>query len=190
MARNFLLPCKNCGTKIPITVSQAGEAITCPNCQASNQVPTLREVNRLEVAEEATSVTPDRREQSRNAWRGSRGIALALCLGVAILFLTRTAYFGWGRSTIDTRGSAEEMITALNEHVDEKEPRELMADWIESNNFALTEEVRDGKRPTFFYNRKAAEYVEGQIWFSAIISAVALAGLAVTLVAWPKPKTN
>lgn len=190
MARNFLLPCKNCGTKIPITVSQAGEAINCPNCQASNQVPTLREVNRLEVAEEAVSATPDRREQSRNAWRGSRGVALALCLGVAFLFLARTAYFGWGRTTIDTQGSAEEMITELNKHVDEKEPPELLADWIESNNFSLTEEARDGKRPTFFYNQKAAEYVEGQIWFSAVISAIALAGLAVTLVAWPKPKAK
>ncbi len=82
------------------------------------------------------------------------------------------------------------MIAELNKHVDEKEPRELMADWIESNNFSLTEEVRDGKRPTFFYNQKAAEYVDGQIWISAIISAIALAGLAITLVAWPKRRQS
>lgn len=189
MARNFLLPCKNCGTKIAITVSQAGEAINCPNCQASIQVPTLREVNRLEVAEEVTSATPDRREQSRNAWRGGRGIVLAICLGVSVLFIARTAYYGWGRTTIDTRGSAEEMIAGLNEHVDEKDSQELLADWIESNNFSLTEEVRDGKRPTFYYNQKAAEYVDGQIWTSAIISVISVAGLLATLFAWPKPRS-
>jgi hypothetical protein len=188
MTRNFLLPCKNCGTKIPITVSQAGEAIDCPNCQTSNQFPTLREVNRLEVAESIRPATPDRREQSRNAWRGGRGIALAVCLAIAILFLSRAAYYGYGRSTIDTRGSAEEMIASLNEIVDAKDSRELMADWIQSSKFSLTEEARDGKRPTFFYNQKAAAYVEKQIWISAIIGGIALAGLATTLLLWPKPK--
>lgn len=190
MARNFLLPCKNCGTKIPITVSQAGEAITCPNCQASNQVPTLREVNRLEVAEEVTSATPDRREQSRNAWRGGRGIVLALCLGVFLLFMARTTYYGWGRTTIDTRGSAEEMIESLNEYVDKKDAPELLGDWIESNNFSLSEQGREENRPTFFHNQKAAKYVEGQIWFSAIVSGVALAGLVATLLIWPKPRSR
>lgn len=107
-----------------------------------------------------------------------------------MLFLARTSYYGWGRTTIDTRGSAEEMIASLNEHVDKKEARELMADWIESNNFSLSEQGREQNRPTFFHNQKAAKYVDGQIWLSAIVSGIALAGFVGTLLIWPKPRTH
>lgn len=188
MAKNFLLPCKNCDNKISITVSQAGEVVVCPSCQASTQVPTLREVNRLEVAESVVSIAPDRREASQTAWRGLRGLALAACLAVSLIFLARTGYFGWARSTVDTRGTKEEMLESLSKVVDRKEVPELMGDWFQSLMFTLEEENRNP--PQFFVNQKYAKYFEERIWFSAIVSTISLVGAGLVLFAWPKPQNR
>jgi len=185
MAKQFLLPCTNCETRIPITVSQAGDAINCPNCQTIIHAPTLREVNQLEVVQEVGQAPQHRREHSRQTWRGLRGLALALCLALSLAFVSRALYYGWGLTTIDTRGSAEEMIEGLNAQVDRKDVRQMMIDWIESNDVTLDEDSR--RRPTFYWNQKSAEYVQGQIWLSAIVGSVSAFASALVIFAWPKP---
>ena len=183
MARTFLLPCRNCATKIPVSNSQAGEVINCPNCQAANQVPTLRELNQLESSDSDLRPVADRREASRATWGGPRGLVLAVCLGISVVAISRTVYYSWGRTTIDTRGSVEEMIENLNQVVDKKDVRELLADWTQSNSFTLDEK----NPPNFFYNQKAAEYVDSQIYKSAVVSVIAVLGAIATMLVWPKP---
>lgn len=183
MAQQFLLPCKNCETRIPIIVSQAGDAVNCPNCQTINYAPTLRDVNQLEVAREVGQFTLDRREHSRQVWRGLRGLALAVCLALSLIFFSRGLYYAWGRTTIDTRGSAEEMIEGLNAQVDRKNVREMMIDWIESNDVTLDEDSR--RRPNFYWNQKSAEYVEDQIWLCVIVGSISAVFSALVIFAWP-----
>ena len=47
MARRYTLGCDNCGHPIPIETRQAGQVISCPNCQSSITVGTLRDIQAL-----------------------------------------------------------------------------------------------------------------------------------------------
>ena len=45
----FLLPC-DCGAKLPVSKSQAGMSLTCPECAVSVEVPTIRKLATLALA--------------------------------------------------------------------------------------------------------------------------------------------
>ncbi len=52
MLQKYLLPCP-CGISVEIEASQAGQQITCTACGAAQQVPSLLQIKKLPMAEEA-----------------------------------------------------------------------------------------------------------------------------------------
>ncbi len=84
----YLLPCQ-CGGRVRVTSSQAGELLQCAACGASLTAPTLRTMRQLEVVKRP----PGRRNASR--W-GARKIWIVLGLYLAAGALITLAVL-WAR---------------------------------------------------------------------------------------------
>jgi hypothetical protein len=75
----YLLTCTACGNQVPVSTGQAGQTIHCP-CGAANEVPSIRELRNLEVAEVESEAAP--------AWGRRQGLFF---LGGAIAALALLA---------------------------------------------------------------------------------------------------
>jgi hypothetical protein len=167
MSKTYLLPCK-CGNKVGVFASQAGDTLQCANCNNSLSIPTLRELAKLEVLERAARPATDRREHSRNSWSGFRGITVALLLAMACGFFAYSGLYLYGRSTIDTSGSAEAELAASAKIVETMKPPELFDSWQGYLQMGLG--YKD--RPPFYLAQKNAKYAEWYIITYAVIGAI------------------
>ncbi len=75
MAARHLLPCPSCGHVNSITASQAGETITCSNCGATTEAPSLRGIRELPLDETAQV----QKTRSSN-WSHAQGVYFSLGL--------------------------------------------------------------------------------------------------------------
>lgn len=175
MSKTYLLPCK-CGNKIGVFASQAGDTLQCANCKSTLPIPTLRELAKLEVLESSTRPATDRREHSRNSWSGFRGIAVALLIAIACGFFAYSGLYLYGRSTIDTRGSAEAELAASEKLLGSMNSQELMIAWQDYTKFGLGFK----NRPGFYIAQKNAKSIEWYIITYATIGAIC-AGLALLI---------
>ena len=78
--KTFVLPCSGCAHEIEIVSGQAGGRVECPSCRQLNNVPTFRELNRLQCKTPAVS-------HQKRGWGLPQAVALA---GVAC------AVIAWG----------------------------------------------------------------------------------------------
>jgi len=67
MTTTYLLPCV-CGQKLPVSTTQAGEAVQC-TCGASLTVPSLSELANLELAPSTSA----RRKKRKRPWSNRQG---------------------------------------------------------------------------------------------------------------------
>src|SRR5579871_4799314 len=83
----YLLPCE-CGRKLPVSVSQAGDRIAC-ECGAVVEAPTLRRLKQLEPAGAAVSASAPSTTAApvakRRSWTPSQGVAF---LGLALVAIS------------------------------------------------------------------------------------------------------
>jgi hypothetical protein len=86
---NYLLACKTCGNEIPVSTGQAGQTLQC-RCGTPVEIPSIREMRELPVAEETSSGGP--------VWGLRQGlfflggaIAAATLAGIGVLWLMRPA---------------------------------------------------------------------------------------------------
>ncbi len=76
----YLLPC-SCGAKVPVSRSQAGMSLNCPECSSSLSVPTIRNLSQLEAVSSVSPATPDSVKKPGALMRIVAG--LLLLLGIA-----------------------------------------------------------------------------------------------------------
>lgn len=77
----YLLPC-SCGANIPVSRSQAGMNLPCPQCGKKIEVPTIRQMSTLEAVD--ASVSTAKNSTSPNSLRIFA--ALSLIVGLVALF--------------------------------------------------------------------------------------------------------
>jgi len=82
--KTFLLPCVGCATEIEIVAGQAGGRAECPSCSRQNDVPTFRELSRLQIK-------PPAFVRAQRSWGLPQAVALA---GVAC------AAIAWGAAVV------------------------------------------------------------------------------------------
>ena len=87
VVQKLLLSCP-CGAEIAVSGGQAGGQVVCTNCQSVVNVPKLRELSRLPLAQE---VTP----RSRRVWGPAQGMLLA---GGLVAFVSWGAAAWLGRA--------------------------------------------------------------------------------------------
>lgn len=78
-----------CGNQLVVGTAQAGRTVDCQVCGAKHQVPTLRGLAELPVAQSAEGALE---RSGRSPW-GWRGPAMALCLVGLIASLTTAGYY-------------------------------------------------------------------------------------------------
>ena len=83
MAQKYLLPCPNCSTNSEIETGHAGRTIECENCQHAIEVPTLRSIRSLELANGGASDTTRRERSKPVSALFSLGLGLAVFAGLA-----------------------------------------------------------------------------------------------------------
>ncbi len=81
MSTRFLLPC-SCGESIPVTRSQSGLDVTCPQCQRQQRVPKLAQLQTL----------PQLRDESNESSWGTAQLIVFIGL---VVFLCGVALAAW-----------------------------------------------------------------------------------------------
>ena len=68
----YLLKC-DCGSELIITTRDAGQNLTCDDCQKTVVVPTLREIKNLKPNEDASRTVDQTRTQKNAEWSAKTG---------------------------------------------------------------------------------------------------------------------
>ena len=59
----YLLPCPECQTSLSVTPSQAGDKVTCSDCQTEVSIPKLGILRQLPQSEESENAAPNRHSE-------------------------------------------------------------------------------------------------------------------------------
>ena len=159
----YLLTCA-CGRKIPISRSQAGQELSC-ECGQTLQVPTLRGLAELPLAQSET-VSATRNE--RRAWGGWRGTIMAISVAMFAMSVLPCAYYLYIRLQIDTSYGIEDEIAIGNKNYDVVPFESLVAEW---SNFERTG-LGPKDKPPFYYWKLYARENEILATISGIVAAL------------------
>ena len=117
MSQRFLLPCE-CGQTLVIQIGQAGQDIACV-CGRTVTVPGMREIRRLQVADQDSAAQSDRHA----AAAGFSPARVVFSLGVAIAFLglafagfmlVQRAQLDLGLSEVEQRKYEDDIIESFS----------------------------------------------------------------------------
>ena len=174
----YLLPCE-CGRKIPVAASQAGETVVC-ECGRSLSAPKLRELRQLE----AQTVEEDRpRGAAWSPLQGGLFVAGAVMLLISILAL---AYTALQRGSLMTEKPEfnPEFVQQLMAEIDSNSPAENLDVW---RHDILEHGLERPGDPAYLVHREADELLTRRLM---IFGAAATFGLALIIAAFlirPRP---
>ena len=127
-----LLTCA-CGEKISVSRAQAGQQVSCRSCGVTIQVPTLRGLSELPVAQDAVSSNADAKADTWS-WRGPvMAACLAGVLGFGIYSGREFYYFRFTR----INESAETHIQAEMQCVDQMGTDAMLTLWDDYSKHSL-----------------------------------------------------
>jgi len=165
MADRHLLSC-SCGRETPVSPGQAGDTLRCL-CGRTLEVPTLRELRRLPMAEtrkEGATWTP------LQGWMFGGGGMLAVAgFGAAVFFL-------WRWSGIDTQPRKLDHTIYHAAAVDQWTVDQTWDAWTELKNLEKNPLVRYD--PIYVLNRRAARVFFSRGVACAVAGAIGLVVLA------------
>jgi len=125
----YLLPCE-CGKRIAIDASQAGQQIAC-ECGELLEVPTLRGVRALEPVPETT---PPLRQAGE--WNSSRGVIFAGSLILSVIGAA-ISYFGYEGLQATPNITREAETESFEKAIDDMSLDEVYEMWKEVRNHGL-----------------------------------------------------
>ncbi len=176
----YLVPC-TCGRKIPVSTSQAGDALSC-ECGQTFPAPNLRELRRLETAPDVAP--PPRR---RLAWGQVQGALFAtggvlLLLGVIVLGVV-----GMQRSYLvtDKPPIIPELLDQYLAEIDNNTPVQNFELWQKE---VLEEGLSREHVPHFVYHRRIDERMKLVMIGAGVVSALGLGLIASTFFLRPKKR--
>jgi hypothetical protein len=177
----YLLPCE-CGRKIPVAASQAGETVVC-ECGRSLSAPKLRELRQLETQ----AVEEDR--PGGRAWSPLQGglfVAGAVVLLISICVL---AYTELQRRSLMTEKPEfnPEFVQQHLAQIDSNTPAENLDVW---RHEILEHGLERPGDPAYLVHREADEILTRRLMISGATAAVGLALIIAAFVIRPLPNQS
>lgn len=174
----YLLPCE-CGRKIPVAASQAGETVVC-ECGRSLSAPKLRELRQLDTQ---TIEDDSPRGAAWSPLQGGLFVAGAVVLLISILAL---AYTGLQRGSLTTEKPEfnPEFVQQILADIDNNSPAENLDVW---RHEILAHGLERPGDPAYLVHREADELLIRRL---IIFGAAATIGLALIIAAFvlrPRP---
>jgi hypothetical protein len=147
---HFLLPC-DCGAKVTISRSQAGMTVPCHQCAKQLQVPTIRNMSSLAIADSAelekdSIAKRGLPSRSRSPWM--LGLLSAVFMLVAIGSLAYASFIAYERYSIfadlkeakvDLTKTEEDFISQIRAISLQASPADTWDYWNELTEQGLTE---------------------------------------------------
>ena len=174
----YLLPC-SCGANIPVSRSQAGMSLPCPQCAKILDVPTIRNMASLA----AISDTPEKAKSSRAPiWLGPVA-AIAFLVAVAAFFYCGSLV--WERyqilsslaaQKIDLAITEEDFLSDLRKMASESSPADTWDYW----NVMVRRGLSDANPPDVFRVKRYLESQKPLIWGSLATAVISLAVFGVS----------
>ena len=174
----YLLPC-SCGANIPVSRSQAGMSLPCPQCAKILDVPTIRNMAALP----AISDTPEKAKSSRAPiWLGPVA-AIAFLVAVAAFFYCGSLV--WERYQILSSLAAqkiglaiteEDFLSDLRKMASESSPADTWDYW----NVMVRRGLSDANPPDVFRVKRYLESQKPLIWGSLATAVISLAVFGVS----------
>lgn len=121
MSARYLLPC-SCGASIPVAASQAGGALRCEACQATLDVPRLRDLRELPVEAVAT--------RAGSGWSFRLGVLTAGVL-LATALAAGAGYFAATEPAPPAPFDAEARKEMVETGLDNLPPKELFQMFVQ-----------------------------------------------------------
>jgi hypothetical protein len=175
----YLLPCE-CGRKLPVATSQAGDTLTC-ECGRSLTAPKLRDLRQLEPT---TDAEPAKRR--RLTWSHSQGIlfsaGLVLVLLTGLVLLVTT----YQRSFLYTEkpGIDPAQLDQYLAEIDRNTPVQNFEVW---QTEVLQEGLQREEEPFFVAHRRIARMIRIIQIIAGVVGAVGLGMIAASFLARSKP---
>lgn len=123
----YILRCV-CGSRIQVYPRQAGSRIQCPECEQSVEIPTIRGLSKLEVADEPRLGRESQRE-SQSRWTPWKGAIAALCFVIALIGIGRSGLYACYRWTHPTPFSEVDLLREAEAMVNEFTPADAWDTW-------------------------------------------------------------
>ncbi|MEE3372881.1 MAG: hypothetical protein VX346_26345 [Planctomycetota bacterium] len=171
MPQQYLMPC-DCGAKITVTASQAGDQLVC-ECGKNLDVPSFTELQQLEPATDPI----DAPDHKRRSWSRLQALLFTCGLLTAVVASGGIGFATYLRSQIDTTDTIETIADDYLKFLDQRSPTELLEIWGNIRNKGLTE-VRGLEIPEYIVNQQNYERLTQVIYLAS--SAVAI-GIGMTL---------
>lgn len=173
----YFLPCSNCGAKLTIDVSQAGQSISC-ECGSQTEVPTLRVIQKLERAEDSRAA-----EDDGPAWSQQQGVMFSVGLAILVLGAGLCVYLLWERSKLDTARPEDRLRLHDEKAIDDLSPLQTWQLWVQMRDHQLSQE----ETPEYQLNRQRAQQL---LIIASVSGGAAIVGLGLLLSAFlVRPKT-
>lgn len=174
----YLLPC-SCGANIPVSRSQAGMSLPCPQCAKSLDVPTIRNMASLAAISDA----PKKAKSSRAPiWLGPLA-ALAFLVAAAAFFYCGSLV--WERYQILSSLAEQKVDLTITEEVFLADLRRMASESLPSDtwdywNVMVRQGLSEANPPDLFRIKRYLESKKPSIWGSLATAVLSLAVFAVS----------
>ena len=121
----YLLPCSECQTSLSVTPSQAGDKVTCSNCQMEVSIPKLGTLRQLPQTEEPENAVPNR-ESDRSVSTQIAFVALGLLALVGFLV---AGFCGIRWSLITVPNTTDRHVQEIRDDYAQKPSAELIREY-------------------------------------------------------------
>jgi hypothetical protein len=177
----YLLPCE-CGHRLQVKKSQAGNFVDCPGCHRKLDVPTIGGLSKLEWIHDESSQSDVNKLLNRR-WSPLRGFLAAACFVIALLGLGRSGWYGVYRYYHPTDYTVEDWMKLIDEESKTLSPAETWDTWLSIQESGLG----DKKPPEPFIEKKFLEQQDTSMLRWAISGGLGLVGLMLTSL-WRRKK--
>ena len=138
MSARFQFPCPHCESKFELVTKQAGQTLTCQQCNKTCEAPKLGTLRNLEPVGGAAPTA-----SSDSSWGGRKSLLFVFGLGLAILAGTAGYFLYQNASSRYTEFDLEKGLAQLDSDIDGFTPAMVMrkyqslrvedglGDWVE-----------------------------------------------------------
>jgi len=183
MAQQYLLPC-DCGAKITVTASQAGDQLVCV-CGKNLDVPSFRELRLLEPVTDPT----DRPDHKRRTWTRLQALLFTGGLLTAVVASGGIGFATYLRSQIDTTDTIETIADDYLKFLDQRSPTELLEIWGNIRNKGLTD-VRTLEIPEYVVNQQNYKRLTQLIYLASSAVVIGIGMTVTSLLLRPRDKSS
>ena len=183
MAQEYLLPC-DCGAKITVTASQAGDQLVC-ECGKDLDVPSFTELRQLEPVTDST----DRPDHKRRTWTRLQALLFTGGLLTAVAASGGIGFATYLRSQIDTTDTIETIADDYLKFLDQRSPTELLEIWGNIRNKGLTD-VRTLEIPEYVVNQQNYKRLTQLIYLASSAVVIGIGMTVTSLLLRPRDKSS